>query len=183
MNRRELLQSTAALAVVAATPPALKPIAAKAAAPLTPMWAVGTDYGDMDWQPIGASTCEEARRLYAMERGLTAGEADCDGTCHDMGGFPESGACRWCGCEDVNEPSNCIDAVRVDAWDGKEKIRSVDWIAANMGSQCDRCGDDCFGGQDARAVGDEAVCDECMTLADWQIVDPHYAAELMADPA
>ena len=31
------------------------------------------------------------------------------------------------------------------------------------------------------AIGDEAVCEDCMTLEDWRIADPARAAEMEAE--
>lgn len=35
--------------------------------------------------------------------------------------------------------------------------------------------------KDTEAVGPKAICHDCMTLDDWEIVDPQIAAEMRAD--
>lgn len=66
------------------------------------------------------------------------------------------------------------------AWDSKQCVTNGDWIRAGMGTHCTRCGYETT--QDGGyAIGDDAICEDCMTLADWDIVDPEWAAEFRGD--
>ena len=83
-----------------------------------------------------------------------------------------------------NECEGCTQEVvaeRKPIWDGKDNLTSGDWLRAGMGTRCSRCGYETFPEENGHAVGDEAVCEECMTLADWNVVDPEHAAELRAE--
>lgn len=153
MNRREFLQTTAATAVLAALPVPVHAIAPAIAAPpvLTPMWAVGSP-GKWNWQPIAADTLEEAIRIYAEDNGYI---------------------------NEDDEIETELDGQRCKSWDAKDHILPADWLREGIGHHCDRCGyeTDPFSG--GRAVGDEAICEDCLTIADWQVIDPEYAAELL----
>jgi hypothetical protein len=156
----------AAAAVAAAIP-------AQAAAPVsqaaTPAWIVGTP-GEYNWQAIFAKTEEEAIRLWVEEEtgleGCERGEAsdDCD--------------CEFC-CSLYSD----LDAERVKEFDGKTDITPGDWLSAGKGHICSRCGYETSRDEGGKAIGKEAVCSDCMTLADWDIVDPERAAEIRADQA
>lgn len=116
-------------------------------------WAVGT-WGEFDWCHVWAFDEEQAIRIHALNEGMVD---------------PETG-----------EIERHYDAQRCEAWDDlKSDPTPADWIRANMGHLCSRCGHECSGDcGDGNAVGDEAVCTDCMTLADWDVIDPEYAAEL-----
>jgi hypothetical protein len=70
-------------------------------------------------------------------------------------------------------------------WDGLKETTPADWIRAGMGSVCSRCDNECGGMGDARVVKvdrkEEVVCEDCMTISDWEQVNPKYAAELRED--
>ena len=75
------------------------------------------------------------------------------------------------------------EATRTSAWDGRpeESITAGDWIAEGFDACCDRCGHECSQDGGARSVNGVAVCEDCLTLADWDIVDPDLAAEMRAE--
>lgn len=152
MHRREFLKTAAATAVLSALPAPIPVAMPTVAAPvaLTPMWAVGSP-GEWNWQPIAADTLEAAIRIYA----------------DDNGHINEDG-----------EIETDLDGQRCKSWDGKDKILPADWLREGIGHHCDRCGYEVTS-DDGHAVGDEAICEDCMTLADWQIYDPVHAAELL----
>jgi hypothetical protein len=157
LSRRELLIGAAAMAAVANIP-TLPDVAAPTE--IIPAWAVGTP-GEFNWQHIVARTAEEAERIFRAEW--------CDDSCEGEEEAP-CGECDACTLD--------IDATRVKAWDGKTDIFSADWLDAGLGTYCSRCSYECFADNGAKNVNGEAVCEECMKLADWDIVDPEYAAEL-----
>ncbi len=165
ISRRDVLLGATAMAAVANIP-ALPAVAAPAE--VLPAWVVGTP-GEWDYQHIIARTETEARRFFAAE---------------------------WCGaddCEDGNENPECecefckkffaVEADRKRKWDGKsyDEITPGDWLRSGTGHVCSRCSYETFPEEGGRGVGNEAVCSECMTLTDWDIVDPEHAAELRAE--
>lgn len=159
LSRRELLVGAAAVAA-AASIPALPGIASPVE--VMPSWAVGTP-GEFDWQRIVARTYEEAIHDFVCE------EVGGDG-CEEGG--KDDCECEWC------FTIGGLEAERVPVWDGKDRLVSADWLHAGMGVYCSRCGEETFRHEGGKPVGDDAICSECMTLADWDIVDPEHAAEL-----
>lgn len=164
LTRRFILAAAAATAAASAIPPAFAnpPAAAKR---LKPAWVAGTD-GEFNFQVVRAPTREEAiARYIAEEMGFTACECAPD----------EDGDCDFC----FHTP----DVYRVEMFDSIEKPTPGDWLRADMGHSCSRCGYETFAQDGGYAVGDEAVCEGCMTLEDWDKVDPERAAELREDLA
>lgn len=159
LSRRELLVSAAAVAAVANIPAA---IAATVPAEIIPSWAVGSTDGEWDWQRIVARTEAEAKHYWAGS--WSAGKCNCK---------PGDGfECDYCCAMDRAE------AVRKPVWDGKEKLTDGDWIRGGMGCYCSRCSSETYSEENGHAIGDEAVCEDCMELADWDIADPERADEI-----
>lgn len=158
MHRRQFLASTSSACLTAVLPFPAATLAAPAAevvAPsVTPMWAIGTA-GNYDWQAIAAETAEDALRIYAEANG-------------------------WV--EEDGSISKSLDVARCKAWDGIETPTGGDWLRAGMGYLCARCGNETCSDM-GHAVGDDAICEDCMTMADWEQVDPEYAAELREEAA
>lgn len=170
-SRRDVFKLAAGAIAAAATPAPLA-IAAEAAATMAPAatrlaWAVGTP-GEFDWQHITAGTEDEAIRRYACE---TVGGDGCED------GGEDDCECEWC------LVIGSVEAQRQPAWDQKSETTNADWLRVGMGSFCSRCGYETISEEGGHAVGDEAVCADCMTLADWDIVDPERAAELRTEIA
>lgn len=161
ISRREVLLGAIAVTAAAALPTI--PAPAAMAPEALPAWAVGTP-GEFNFQHIVAKTAEEAEKIFRAEW--------CDDSCEGEEDAP-CGACDAC-CLEVN-------ATRVEIWDGKKDTTSGDWLEAGMGTYCARCSYECFADNGAKPVNGEAVCEECMTLADWDIIDPEHAAELRAE--
>jgi len=170
ISRRQLLTTVAATAAVAALPLISAVADAPLAAPaeVIPSWVVGSS-GEFNWRHIVARTQREALRFFAEDLGDYDGEE--------------------CGHEDYQEGCECCEAVccyevdRVPRFDGKATITAADWLRANLGHICSRCSYETFREEGGHPVGDEAVCSDCMTLADWDVVDPERAAELRAELA
>lgn len=162
LNRRELLSLTAA-SVAAAALPTLPSVASTPAPVNLKAWAVGTP-GEFDWQHIIAETEDQARRYFAAE--VCGGDSFC-----------EEGGADDCECEFCISYGSS-EAERKPMWDGMESPKAGDWLRAGLGTMCSRCSYETFPHDGGNAIGDEAVCEECMTLADWNIVDPEHAAEL-----
>jgi hypothetical protein len=139
----------------------------EAAAPL-PVWLVGTP-GEYNWQAVRALTEVEARLRWVCD---FVGDDKCDD-----GGEPKDDCdCDFC-CNFRD-----VDAQRYPQLDAKDTITPADWLKVGVGHVCSRCGEEA-GPDDAHAVGAEAVCEYCMKLADWDIVDPERAAEIREDAA
>lgn len=163
ISRREVLLGTAAVVAAAAIPSA--PITITAPVEVIPAWAVGTP-GEFNWQHIVAKTADEAKRIFLSEW--------TDDSCEGEEGAP-CGECETCTLD--------VEAERKPMWDGLKDTSPGDWLRADMGTYCSRCSYETFPHENGYAVGSEAVCEECMTLADWDIVNPDHAAELRAEIA
>ena len=155
MNRRQLLMGAAAAAIAPSLP--RLPAAAMPASPVpSPRLAfiVGTD-GEFDWIKVWARSAEEAIQAWYVERGIEPDE-DCFA--------PE--------CE------------RVPAWDSKNagSLKPADWINAGLGHTCARCHGEAGPWDGARAIGDDAICSYCLTIADLVALgDDEAVAEQLAD--
>lgn len=163
LNRRELLSFSAATmvaAIVSAGPTAA--VTSVSAPTDLKAWAVGTP-GDFDWQHIVAETEDQARRYFAAE--VCGGDEFCEEGAQD------------CDCEFCASYWSC-EAERKPMWDGIETPSAGDWLRGGMGTYCSRCGHETFPQEEGRAIGDEAVCESCMTLTDWDIIDPERAGEI-----
>lgn len=191
ISRRAMLALTGSVAVTAVMPSTLVKASVEATVPSATKlsWLVGTP-GEFDYQHIVAKTAEEARLRWVNDRvggngcdvedeikaagGLEAYLAD--------GGEPPA---EYCDCEWCNAFHGC-EADRISAWDGRPEGTPThgDWLRAGLGSICDRCGYECSESEGTGfPIGDKAVCEECMTIPEWQIVNPGHAAELEADMA
>jgi hypothetical protein len=169
MNRRELLALSAAAVATAAVPlVGAESVVATASQPL-PVWLVG-EPGEFNWQAIRAKTAEEARKWWACEH---VGFDDCE-----QGGEIKAN----CDCE-LCIAFNSADADRKPQLDSLNEITPGDWLRVGSGHVCSRCSYETFPDEGGKAVGNEAVCADCMTLADWDIVDPDRAAEIRAEAA
>jgi hypothetical protein len=158
MERREFFKGMASASVLIAmqspssVAAGLRLAADRAAVQSTGlMWAVGTSE-DFNWQAIRAETIEAARHAFASKSGFL---------------------------NEKDAPYDCVEARRCETWDGIDgKPTPADWIRASLSHVCSRCSIEASG-DEAHAMGDEAVCEDCMTLDDWRIADPCYAADLM----
>jgi hypothetical protein len=132
--------------------------------PPMPAWVVGTP-GEFDWQFSVGRTADDAIRNYICER---IGGDGCE-----EGGKPDCD-CEWC------DLVGSVEAERKPMWDGKREadIKPGDWLRSGTGHICSRCSYETFPEEGGHGIGDEAVCSECMTVEDWDIVDPERAAEL-----
>lgn len=171
INRREAFTLAAAAAVSAAIPsiPFAAPAAAGAAAPLLPVWAVG-EPGEFNWDMVRALTEDEAKAIWAEDR---CGVCECE--CEDKQN--PSGDCEFC-CE-----VRAAEAQRYPQLDAKAEITPADWLRVGMGHICSRCSYETFREEGGHPVGNEAVCQDCMKLEDWDIADPERAAEIRAEMA
>lgn len=69
-------------------------------------------------------------------------------------------------------------------WDDLDREPTAgDWLTAGMGHTCSRCGEETSVDCGGKNVAGVAVCEDCMKLPDWEIVDPERAAEMKADMA
>ena len=166
ISRRDVLVGTAAIVAVANLPTI--PMQATPVEVL-PAWVVGSE-GEFNWQHIIARTEREAKKFFAQECGDY--EDDCDHADYTEG-------CDCC------EAIAAYDAERKPMWDGVpyDSITPGDWLRSGTGHVCSRCSYETFPQEGGHGVGKEAVCEECMELADWDIVDPERAAEIRAEMA
>lgn len=166
-NRRNFLALSGAAIAASIVPftAAAAPVAAVAKAPL-PTWIVGTP-GEWDHEIIRAATREAAIRFRAEE---------CDADEDDEP--TEGGFCECCACTDAAG----YEATRVPQWDGRpvKSIGSGDWLQVAFAANCERCSHETDHDTGYNVAG-KAVCEDCMTLEDWDIVDPELAAEKRAD--
>jgi hypothetical protein len=176
MNRRDVLTTGAAVAAIATASPVLPPIVEKAIEQVAPppAWIVGTD-GEFDWQHVTGCTPHEAILNYLDEVWQIEWKCETAGT--DQPGCPDNELpCEFC------ERYRGLDYKRMPKWDGLRETTPADWIRAGMGAFCDRCGEETGSFNGAWIVPengkDQVVCEECMTLADYDQVDPKRAAEL-----
>jgi len=154
MNRRELLLGSTAL-IISVNIPAIE-ISAKPE--VIPAWIVGTP-GEFNWQHIIAKTAEKAERIFRDE--------NCEFECEE--GSP-CGECYGCTMEVIAE--------RKPILDGIVNPTPADWLRAGSGTYCSRCSYETSPEENGHPVADEAVCEECMTIADWDVIDPKHAADL-----
>ncbi len=171
MNRREFLAGTSAVALAAAMPVMAAPGFVGldlARGPDLVAWAVGTQ-GEYDWAWHLAPDERTARLAWVAD---FVGDDRCE-----SGGDPKDD----CDC-DVCCNFRSADAQRIPEWDGK-KVKPPDWLAVGMGHLCSRCGHETSREDGGHAVADEVVCEDCMKLADWDVVDPERAAEMRAELA
>lgn len=76
------------------------------------------------------------------------------------------------------------DAERKPKWDNIIVTGGdATWFNAGMGAGCSRCSEESFADNGDYVVGSNIVCQGCMTIADYEIVDPEHAAELREDAA
>lgn len=177
-TRREFL--VGASAVVAAgsvgIPTGGAPIAAaeSTAAPTLMAYVVGTP-GEHDGQAIWAANARDAFEQWA----------------HDRGSLDHDGICEYCdnwernaeGDAVLTRPCSCDEkyyTTRIKAWDGlsDQHLSTGDWIDAGFGSFCERCGNETSSDDAYNREGD-AICNDCMTLADWKVVDLERYQELL----
>ena len=171
ISRRALLLGTSAVAVAAALPAVpVAPAVAKAAKPPLPTWIVGTP-GEWDHEVIRAATREAAIAFRAEGCEFEEDPDEEEG----LGG-PN------CACEDCTARAG-YEATRVPQWDGRpiQSIGGGDWLDIGNETICSRCDYETAKENGGHNVGGKAVCEDCMTLADWDIVDPERAAELRAE--
>ncbi|WP_345820409.1 hypothetical protein ABC766_00060 [Methylobacterium fujisawaense] len=172
LSRRSFLAAAGAAATVAGLPAgASVPVApvAKAVKPPLPTWIVGTP-GEWDHEIIRAAS-REAAVLMRCD--------DCEGADDEDFAGPDG-----CECEPCLARSG-YEATRVPEWDGRPEssIGSGDWLDRGSEAICSRCDYETAKEMGGWNINGKAVCEDCMTLADWDIVDPERAAELRADMA
>ena len=166
MTRRFLLAAAAVTAGASALPAPLAAQAAPVVAPPAPLpaWCVGTP-DKFNWQVIRAATAEDAILEWRQEAsGLSA--------CACLPGG--EGECEFCWHSD-------LDAIRAPSIDTIPDPKPGDWIRAGMGAYCARCDNEAFAEGGAIALGDDAICEDCIDPEDWKDADPARYAELMAD--
>jgi len=171
MSRREALMVGLGAVAAASFPSPAARAAVAVAAPAIDLkaWAVGS-IDEWDWRHVNARTEHEAKLLWLKAEPITdvcgqPGRDDCD--------------CEYC------TVLSGLEADRKPSWDGKVEASKGDWLRADMGACCSRCGEETYmhGDDPGYAVGDLAICSECMTLADWDIVDPGKAADIREELA
>ena len=166
------LAGTAALTGAVASPPPYAEIMAEkaarteAAAARLPAWIVG-ESGEGNWEVIRAATEEDA-----IAEWLDGMECEC-------GEVLDSG--EVIGPEDCWRCSRDVEAERSTYFDAIDNPKAGDWLRAGMGTYCSRCDEEVHVEAGGHAIGDEAVCEDCMTLEDWRIADPERAAKMEAE--
>lgn len=173
LTRRHLVAGAAAVAVAPIVPAQAFPGAPPA--PLFPAWQVGVEDG-MNWRVIFAETAERALQLFREEIGLCEG---CDGLrCAEL---DTEGDCEHSGLEARQASAKIIPP---SEHEGETAISNEEMRRLGWSHHCDRHHDVCDDWQIVtRGKKSEIVCDDCMEIEDWEIVDPEYARELRLEEA
>lgn len=166
LSRRAFVCSAAATAGAMTLPAmtAVAPLGARGE-PLR-YWIAGTP-GESNWECFLTKTASEAENAWRNEN---LHECNCP-EIREETGDPEE-FCESCSVEVGSQP--------FDPQDPEKGVVGADWLRNGCGFCCARCGDE-TDHNDGYPVGDDAVCSYCMTLADWDIVNPERAAELRAE--
>ncbi len=185
LTRRAMLRAGAAVLAAAALPAGAAAATARASvpglagaphagpvdAPATPAWSVHAFSDEMRGATrIDAETREDAVRLWLRE--------NCDDPqCTRRDGHQRC-SCSFCVRVGV------IVAERQPGWDGRAEA-DADWFDAGFAVQCARCKawdyDELASKEDGRLIDGMVVHEDCMTMADWDRIDPARAAELRDD--
>ena len=163
VTRRDVLIGAAAVVVTAAVPP-LPAVAKPASVVPLPAWQVGTP-GEMDWRVIFAKTAEEARiEWFAEMHGDEPGKV-CEGPC----------SLDDCECFGSDQ-----EAERQPKFDNPLNAQPDDVTRYRAGwtVMCDRCDYEAQREDGSRVINKKVICEGCLTLDDYKICDPEYAAEL-----
>ncbi|NNU66580.1 hypothetical protein G9X67_15005 [Rhizobium sp. WYCCWR 11152] len=132
------------------------PVAAvEVAKPATTIW-VGGHYGEFDWHPFnGATKRDVIRQLLEY---------------HGHGNDEEIALTMTMTDEELDKElkSMEMDVERAKSMDGlqPDEVKPYHWIKAGLGASCDRCNSECYEPDGAVVISFQAVCEECITLAD-----------------
>lgn len=163
LTRRFILAAaatSAAAATLKAVPAAPAPVAAEPVKAKLLAWTVGTP-GDYNWEVVRAATEQEAIKEWICSN---VEEVECGYP--DDEDAPAPDPHRACVCDNCYMPE--VWARRVPAFDQKETITPADWIREGIGHVCCRCGDESSPDWGAVAIGDEAVCEGCITAEEFE---------------
>jgi hypothetical protein len=167
ITRRNALQLGAAALTSAIVPAA--PVAQTRN--LLPAWFVGTA-GEWDWEFVRGATEQDAILNYLGERGLGV---VCEAVEDGEAVAPEGCDCEFC------TVRGSLDADRKPGLDDVRRPTKAQMFENGLGQLCDRCGYEAYPNEDGYAVGSGVICSDCMTIEDWEVVDPERAAELRAE--
>lgn len=156
------IATTAGAAALKAAPavPAAAPVAAAPVKPPLLAWTVGTP-GEFNWEIVHAATEQEAIKEWLYSNG---DEVEC--------GYPEDEDApapdphRECVCGECYGPE--VWATRQPAFDERRDVTPADWIRQGIGHVCCRCGEETSPEVGAMAIGDEAVCEDCVTREEFE---------------
>ena len=157
ISRRTFLAGTSAVAVAPLLP--AHPVAEAAPVvvklPRTTIW-VGGHLGEFDWQPFHAATKKDALRQIMRHHGY----GDDDDIEAALSLPDDELAKNLSACELHFERAEKMDGLEPD------EIKAHHWIRSGLGACCNRCSYECSAEDGARAIGDECVCQDCLTIAD-----------------
>ncbi|QSY98552.1 hypothetical protein J2J97_32115 (plasmid) [Rhizobium bangladeshense] len=156
ISRRQFLGAAVATSCSALIPEiALPAPVAQQVAPATTIW-VGGHSGEFDWQPFNASSWRDAVKQLLGH--------------HGFGNEEEIAAMMTLPDEELRAELKHfhMDVERARKMDGlqPDDIKPHHWIRAGLGACCSRCDSECYADNGGRAIGTEAVCEECLTLTD-----------------
>ena len=164
-SRREALKMVC-MAVASATLPSIpnlstaEKLKSKALA-----WVVGTP-GESDGQIIRALTSDEALKI-AVQEYSGANQCFCAEAKADWG----EDQCDYC------RAINNYDVWRAEPMDNIANPIPADWIEAGFSHLCQRCDYECDE-NNAFVVNREVVCEDCMRIEDWEVINPKRALEI-----
>ena len=151
--------------------------ASEVAIPGLKAYAVGQD-AEFNWQVIEAVSEYDAKLTWITKQRI------------GYDGIPGNGylACtkqmrgNECLCEHCLMMES-INVQRREAWDGKQvKTGGAEWYQGGYGTLCSRCSYETYqDGDNGKVIDAKIVCGECLTIEDWEKIDPEYAAELRGD--
>lgn len=195
VNRREFLVG---VAVTAATrsmgPPASSHtiIAPETVAKVSrlPCWNVYWGDGEVGGSGLVRALSEEdALRLFASNNQATCKDHKCHFH-HDefekSYKCPTAGPCGICGVDDVNAPSDDLNAYRIKEFDDIETPTGEDWIKAGYSVYCIRCREYLCGPDYDTVywiIDHEAICEDCITPDDADRLNGAEGEELRAELA
>ncbi|MBA4219963.1 MAG: hypothetical protein C0458_04460 [Methylobacterium sp.] len=145
----------------AAALPTVPTVAAPAAAPTLPAWVVGTPE-QWNWRIVRAESADKAIARWLADEGYGEG-------CEDPEPDGKCGMCEAC-------MFGYAEASRAPEFDHVAKPTPGDWIRAGLGHTCCRCNDECDASS-AYGIGDEAVCNFCITAGERLAIERQEASQ------
>jgi len=154
LTRRFILAAAAATAAAGIVPASATVISPDAEAPTRWFMVATEDH----CQLIRAASKQDATSQWLVQQ---AGAA----TCQEAGADPEE-----CDCYVCDTRRSLMGAYHEPALDGRECVGPRDYFDRDIALPCPRCNEYAWRQDDARMIGDDAICEGCLTPAEREIV-------------